>query len=138
MSQKEVPLKIIPRTLNCRSKGNWVKAQLTLSEAIMVADVDPDRPAVLHSLGFASAPVEVFVNEDERVEIEAAFAREDLCSLAGDWPQALTVAGLLADGDTFLGTSSVRTITPGRADVVDLSNYWLQEVCEKSSFCDGG
>ena len=92
---------------------------------------------VLHSLGFASNQLEVYVYDQEQVEIEAAFAREDVCSLAGDWPESLTVAGFLADGNIFLGTASVRTITPGRAELVDLSTYWLQETCKDSYFCDG-
>ena len=109
----QVPMKLTPRTLNCRSQGNWVKAHLTLPEGFTVADVDPDRPAVLHSFGFESAPLYVFVNKNKLVEIEAAFERQAVCSLAGDWPQELTVAGFLAEGNIFLGSSTVRIIHPG-------------------------
>ncbi|MHC4111304.1 MAG: GLUG motif-containing protein, partial [Planctomycetota bacterium] len=89
----QVPMKLTPRTLNCRSEGNWVKVHLALPQGFTVADVDPDMPAVLHSFGFESAPLDVFVNKDKQVEIEAAFERQAVCSLAGDWPQELTVAG---------------------------------------------
>jgi hypothetical protein len=108
----QVPMTLTPRVLNCRSEGNWIKAHLTLPEGSTVADVDSDRPAVLHSFGFQSAPLHVFVNKDNLVEIEAAFERQALCSLAGDWPDELTVAGFLNDGNIFLGTSKVRIITP--------------------------
>ncbi|MDH4241024.1 MAG: hypothetical protein OEW48_15805, partial [Phycisphaerae bacterium] len=69
----QVPMKLTPRKLNCRSYGNWVKAHLTLPQGFTVADVNSERPAVLHSFGFQSAPLYVFINKDKVVEIEAAF-----------------------------------------------------------------
>ncbi|MHC4791367.1 MAG: hypothetical protein ACYS8Y_08030, partial [Planctomycetota bacterium] len=130
-------VRIVPRTLNCRSQGNWIKAHLILPEGFTVADVDSNRPAVLHSFGFQSAPLYVFVNENERVQIEAAFEREAICSLAGDWPEALTVVGYLTDGNIFLGTSTVRMITPGAKDIEELALYWLNADCIHPDFCDG-
>jgi hypothetical protein len=109
----QVPMKLNPGTLNCRSYGNWIKAHLTLPEGFTVEDVDSDRPAVLHSFGFESVSLYVFANKNKLVQIEAAFERQALCSLAGDWPRELTVAGFLADGNIFLGTSKVRIIKPG-------------------------
>jgi hypothetical protein len=132
----QVPMKLTPRTLNCRGKGNWVKAHLTLPEGFTVADVDPNRPAVLHSFGFQSLPLYVFVNDNSLVEIEAAFEREAVCSLVGDWPQKLTVAGFLADGNIFLGTSMVRMITPGLKEIGELASCWLQGDCVHPTWCD--
>jgi hypothetical protein len=131
-----VPMKLTPRTLNCRSEGNWVKAHLTLPQGFTVEDVDPDRPAVLHSFGFESLPLYVFVNKDELVQIEAAFERQAVCSLAGNWPQMLTVAGFLADGNIFLGTSTVRIIHPGMKVIEELVWYWLNEDCVHPDFCN--
>ena len=132
----QVPMKLTPRTLNCRSYGNWVKAHLTLPQGFSVADVDTDRPAVLLSLGFESAPLYVFVNKDKLVEIEAAFEREAVCSLSGDWPQELTVAGFLADGNIVLGTSNVKIIHPGLKVIEDLAWYWLNADCVHPDFCN--
>jgi hypothetical protein len=132
----QVPMKLTPRTLNCRSQGNWVKAHLTLPQGFTVADVDSNRPAVLHSLGFQSAPLYAFVNKDKLVQIEAAFEREAVCSLAGDWPQELTVVGFLADGNIFLGTSTVRMITPGLKDIEELALFWLNTDCVHPDFCN--
>jgi len=115
----QVPMKLTPRTLNCRSYGNWVKAHITLPQGFTVEDVDSNKPAVLHSFGFQSAPLYVSVNDNELVEVEAAFEREQVCSLTGDWPQALTVAGFLTDGNIFLGTSTVRMITRIQPDFCD-------------------
>jgi hypothetical protein len=132
----QVPMKLTPRTLNCRSYGNWVKAHLTLPQGFTVADVDLERPAVLHSFGFESAPLYVFVNKDKLVEIEAAFERQAVCSLAGDWPGALTVAGFLTDGNIFLGTSKVRINHPGMKEIEQLALYWLNEDCVQPGWCD--
>ncbi len=133
----QVPMKLTPRTLNCRSKGNWVKAHLTLPQGFTVEDVDSNRPAVLHSFGFQSAPLYVSVNKKKLVEIKAAFEREAVCSLTGNWPEALTVAGFLTDGNIFLGTSTVRMITPGLKDIAELSLYWLNADCVHPDFCNG-
>jgi hypothetical protein len=133
----KIPMKLTPRTLNCRSEGNWVKAHLTLPEGFTVADVDADRPAVLRDFHFESAPLYVFVNKDKLVEIEAAFERQAICSLAGDWPQELTVAGFLTDGNIFLGTSSVKIIHPGMKVIEELASSWLQGDCVHPTWCDG-
>jgi hypothetical protein len=109
----QVPMKLNPGTLNCRSKGNWVKTYLTLPEGFTVSDVDAERSAVLLSFGFQSATLYVSINKSKLVQIEAAFERQALCSLTGDWPDELTVAGFLSDGNIFLGTSKVRIISPG-------------------------
>jgi hypothetical protein len=132
----QVPMKMTPRKLNCRSYGKWVKAHLILPEGFTVADVDSNRPAVLHSFGFESAPLYIFVNKDKLVEIEAAFEREALCSLSGDWPDELTVAGFLADGNIFLGTSAVRINHPGMKVIEELAMYWLNEDCVQPDWCD--
>jgi hypothetical protein len=131
-----VPMKLTPVSLNCRSEGNWVKAHLTLPQGFTVADVDLDRPAVLLSFGFESAPLYVFVNKEKLVEIEAAFEREQVCSLTGEWPDELIVAGFLADGNIFLGTSPVRIIHPGMKVIEDLANYWLNADCVHPTWCD--
>jgi hypothetical protein len=131
-----VPMKLTPVSLNCRSEGNWVKAHLTLPQGFTVEDVDPDRPAVLHSFGFQSLPPYVFVNKDKVVEIEATFERQAACSLAGDWPEEFKVAGFLADGNIFLGTSNIRIIHPGMKVIEDLAWYWLNPDCVHPDFCN--
>jgi hypothetical protein len=133
----EVPMKLTPRTLNCRSEGNWVKAHIILPEGFTVADVDSNRPAVLHSYGFQSTPLNVFINKNKVVEIEAPFERQAVCSLTDNWPQDVTVAGFLADGNIFLGTSTVRIIHPGMKVIGELASYWLNAGCVHPDFCDG-
>ncbi len=133
----EASMRLTPRALNCRSQGNWVQAHLTLPEGFTVADVDAGRGAVLRYFGFESAALNVFVNENELVEIEAAFRREDVCSLASDWPDSLTVYGFISDGSMFFGTSTVRLITPGLKDIHELAARWLEMDCSPSDWCGG-
>ncbi len=133
----EVAMKLTPRTLNCGSNGDWVKAHLILPAEFTVADFDADRPAVLRVFGFESALLDVFVNEDELVEIEAAFRREDICSLANDWPESLTVYGFFSDRNIFFGTSTVRIITPGLKDINELAASWLEMDCNHPDWCSG-
>ncbi len=133
----KVPMKLTPGALNCRSKGNWVKANLTLPQGFTVEDVDSNKPAVLHPFGFKSLPLYVSVNENGLVQIEAAFQRQAVCSLAGDWPQVLTVVGFLNDGNIFLGTSKVKIIHPGMKVINKLKWHWLNEDCDHPGFCDG-
>jgi hypothetical protein len=133
----QIPMKLTPGRLNCRSEGNWVKAHIILPEGFTVEDVDPVRPAVLHSFGFESTyPLYVFVNKDKLVEIEAAFEREAICSLTGNWPEELTVAGFLSDGGIFLGTSKIRIIHPGMNVIEELAWYWLNADCVHPDFCN--
>ncbi len=133
----EVSMKLTPQPLNCRSQGNWVKAHLTLPEGFTVADVDPNRPAVLRYFGFESAPLNVSVNENELVEIKAAFRDEDFCSLASDWPDSLAVYGFFSDGSIFFGTSTVRIITPSLKDISELAARWLEMDCSPPDWCSG-
>ena len=52
------------------------------------------------------------------------------------WSEALTVAGFLTDGSTFLGTSTVRIIHPGMKVLEDLASCWLQGDCVHPTWCD--
>jgi hypothetical protein len=131
-----VPVKLTPRKLNCLSEGNWVKARLTLPQGFTVSDVDSNKPAVLHSFGFQSVPLYVFANGNGLVQIEATFGRQTLCSLAGDWPDELTVVGFLTDGNIFLGTSTVRINHPGMKVIEELAWYWLNADCVHPDFCN--
>jgi hypothetical protein len=133
----EVTMRLTPRTLNCRSKGNWFKAHFTMPNGFTISDVDSNREAVVHSFGIESAPVEVFVNEAGLVEVEAVFERESVCSLASDWPEVLTVYGSLGNGNIFYGRSGVRMITPGLNEVAGLASYWLEVGCGSPEWCGG-
>jgi hypothetical protein len=51
----------------------------------------------------------VFINKDGLVEIEAAFSRADICgAVMGNDPVEVTVIGLLTTGQNFFGTDTIR------------------------------
>ena len=133
----EAEMKITPRTLNCRSQGKWVKAHLILPEGFTMEDVDRNRPMTIEPLGIDSDHLNIFINDDGLVEIEAAFNRQDFCDAGGDWPDELIVLGWFTSGESFYGSASIRVITPGLKELVELSTYWLEDGCKKPHWCDG-
>ncbi|KPK75693.1 MAG: hypothetical protein AMJ79_10275, partial [Phycisphaerae bacterium SM23_30] len=106
-------LKLAPQTLNCRSQGNWIKAHLTLPEGFNIADIDTNKPAALQPLNLTSEKLEVFIKQDNLVEVNASFDRQSFCS------------------------ASVRIITPGMKELADFAAYWLQSDCKKPLWCSG-
>jgi hypothetical protein len=132
----KIPMNLTPRTLNCRSQGNWTKAHFALPEEYSISDIDPDRPAVVHELGIESALLEVSVNKEKSVEITASFAREQICSLAGDWPEVFRVYGFFTDGSVFFGESVIRINPAGLKEVSELAMHWMGE-CESPKWCEG-
>ncbi|MFC1783466.1 right-handed parallel beta-helix repeat-containing protein, partial [Planctomycetota bacterium] len=133
----EAALKVTPRTLNCRSKGKWMKAHLVLPEGFTIADIDTNIPATLQPMNLTSANLEVFTNKEKLVEIVASFDREAFCSASGDLSDGVAVFGYLTEGTVFYGTASVRIITPGLGELAELSAYWLRSGCEKPDWCGG-
>jgi hypothetical protein len=131
-----VPMNLTPRTLNCRSQGNWVKAHFTLPEEYSISDIDLDRSAVVDSSGIESALLEVSVNKDGSIEITASFDKEQICSLAGDWPEIFRVYGFFTDGSVFFGESVIRINPAGLKEVTELALYWLEE-CDYPDWCEG-
>ena len=69
-----------------------LKAYLTLQEGFTVEDMDPNTPARMEPLVIESEHLNIFVNEDGLVEIEAAFSafdRQEFCNAIGEWPRPL-------------------------------------------------
>jgi hypothetical protein len=134
----EVWMKFTPQALNPGSGGKWVKAHFVLPAEFGIEDVDANTPAVIAPLGIESDHINVFINEDGLVEIEAAFSRSDFCSSAtSDDVTEVIVIGLLNDGRNFYGTDTIRIINNKLGYVADLASYWLQADCGPPDWCDG-
>ncbi|MHC4394765.1 MAG: right-handed parallel beta-helix repeat-containing protein [Planctomycetota bacterium] len=134
----EVRMKLTPQTLNPKSKGRWLKAHLVLPEGFAVEDVDANVPALLEPLGIESEYMNVFVNGDGFVEIEAAFSRTAFCgTLTSNEPVEVTVIGLLTTGQNFYGTDTIRITNNNLEYLAVLSSYWLRTDCDKPHWCDG-
>jgi hypothetical protein len=134
----EVALKFTPQALNPDSKGNWMKAHFVLLEGYDVNDVDANRPAVVEPGGIESDYINVFINDDGLVEIEAAFDRSAFCSIVtGGEPVEVTVAGWLTSGQQFYGTDTIKITTNHLKYLATLASHWLEAGCGKPDWCGG-
>ncbi len=105
----QVPMKLTPGTLNCRSKGGWVKAHFVLPADLTVEDVDSNILGRIDSLGIEADYMDVFVDEDGLVRVEMAFDRAVLCEgLTGAGSVEITVGGFLINGRYFYGTEAIK------------------------------
>jgi hypothetical protein len=139
--QIEVPMKFTPQALNQGSQGNWVKAHFVLPERFTVGDVDTNCPAKVTEPFEADTVAEymnVFVDEDGLVEVEAAFERAEFCSGGIDGNAVeVTAIGLLTSGQQFYGTDTVKITNNALEHLADLASYWLEESCGQPDWCAG-
>jgi hypothetical protein len=134
----EVAMNLTPQALNPKSKGNWMKAHFVLPEGCAVVDVDSNRPAVVQPGGFESGYMNVFVNEDGLLEIEAAFDRSVFCSIvAREEPLEVSVVGWLTNGQPFYGTDTIKITTNNLKYLATLASHWLDSDCSKPNWCSG-
>jgi len=107
----EAVLEMMPGVLNCRKQGEDVKARLTLPEGYLPEDVDVERPVVLEPAGIESVYVEVRLDKQGLVVVEAGFERPALCeglAASGDEFLEITAAGHLTSGQCFYGISTIK------------------------------
>jgi hypothetical protein len=134
----EVAMKFTPQALNPGSRGKWVKAHFVLPEEYTVEDVDVNRPAVVQPGGIESDYINVFINEDGLVEVEAAFGRSEFCAAGiGGSDIEVTVTGSFTSGQQFYGTDTIK-ITHDYFEYLEvLTAHWLEEECDKPDWCEG-
>jgi hypothetical protein len=137
----ECPMIFTPQTFNPCSKGNWVKAHFVLPEGFSVEDVDTYSPAKIiepFEPDIQSDHINVFVNDDGLVEIEAAFPRAGFCgvSIEGNSVE-VTVLGTLTSGRQFYGTDTIKIIDHHFECLAVFASYWLQTECGKPDWCGG-
>jgi parallel beta-helix repeat protein/predicted outer membrane repeat protein len=134
----EVAMKFTPQTLNPGSQGKWVKVHFVLPEGFGVEVVDANRPAVIWQVGVGSQWINVFVNEEELVEVEAAFGRAAFCAEVPA-ERTLDVMGILygTSGESFYGTDTVKITNHVFEYLSGLASYWLEESCGQPDWCGG-
>ncbi|MHC4483353.1 MAG: choice-of-anchor Q domain-containing protein, partial [Planctomycetota bacterium] len=137
----QVPMKFTPQAFNPGSKGKWVKAHFVLPEGFSVEDVDTYSPAKIiepFEPDIESDHINVFVNDDGLVEIEAAFPRAGFCGVGIDGNSVeVTALGTLTSGQQFYGTDTIRIIDHHFECLADFASYWLQTDCGKPDWCGG-
>ncbi len=108
----EAGMQFTPQKLNCKSKGNFVKAHITLPEGFAAEDVALDTPALAYPMNIESEYLEAFVNDYGEVELEIGFDRQSFCDGIGDEEYLdVTVVGSLITGQYFYGADTIRIMS---------------------------
>ncbi|MDH4240302.1 MAG: right-handed parallel beta-helix repeat-containing protein [Phycisphaerae bacterium] len=101
----QADIRIIPRTINLRSKGQWIAVFLRLPEEYDVSDVDPNSIFLENEI----RPDRFWLTEEGDVAI-AKFSREDVQAILDIGDVELTITGRLTDGAVFEGTDTIKVI----------------------------
>ncbi|MHC4184796.1 MAG: GLUG motif-containing protein [Planctomycetota bacterium] len=137
----EVGMNLTPPVMHPRSKAKWVKAHFFLPEEYAVEDVDVNAPCRItdpFEPDIESDYMNVFINDDGLVEIEAAFERRAFCQagISGETIE-VRVEGRFTTGQGFFGTDTIRVIDNTFRDLAVIATCWLKGGCVKPDWCDG-
>jgi hypothetical protein len=101
-------VRIIPRTINLISKGQWIAAFIRLPEEYNVADIDPNSIFLQGDI----EPERFWLTEDNQIAI-AKFNRENVQAILSIGEVELTITGRLTDGTIFEGADVITVIDKG-------------------------
>ena len=116
MGAYEVPIlaeaRILPRTINLKSKGNWITVLLWLPEEYSVADID-------HKSIFLEGQIQAgFVLVDEQQQVAMArFSRQDVQPILEVGDINLKITGQLTDGTIFEASDTIKVVDKNRANL---------------------
>ncbi|MFC1739804.1 hypothetical protein ACFL1G_12270 [Planctomycetota bacterium] len=139
-SPLEVPMNFTPTTQNHNRKGRWVKAHFVLPEVFDFEDVDVDCPVkIIEPLELECDHMNIFVNEEGLVEIEAAFDQNDFYTVGvSGGTVEIVVTGMFFQGPYFIGTDIVRIINIKNLEHLSLFlSHWLDLNCNEPDWCNG-
>jgi hypothetical protein len=133
-----VRMRFTPHALAPGGRGKWIKAHLVLPEGFLPEDVDANSPATLKFLALEAESqfMEVFLNEDNLVEVEITFDRSIFCG-AGSAEATVKVVGSFSGGGYFRGTDTIKIINRTFERLAGLAAYWLRTDCRAPDWCDG-
>ena len=103
-------VRIVPRTFNLASKGNWVTCYIWLPDEYDVADIDPNSIIFKDEI-----QAESFRVDEEQQVATARFKRSDVQAILEVGEVELTVTGQLLNGTVFEGTDTIKVINKGRS-----------------------
>ncbi|UCF44051.1 MAG: hypothetical protein JSV99_03795 [Planctomycetota bacterium] len=102
----EAEIKIVPGTLNLKSKGKWISCYISLPEGYDVGDIRP-------SSVFLEGGIEAESLQTSGQVATARFERSEVEGILEVGEIEVTVNGALADGTMFSGTDVIRVIDKG-------------------------
>ncbi|MHC4642169.1 MAG: choice-of-anchor Q domain-containing protein, partial [Planctomycetota bacterium] len=94
--------RILPRTINLASEGNWITSYIWLPEGYDVADIESNSIFLENEI----QPEQFSVDEQQQVAT-ARFTREDVLPILEVGDINLTITGQLRDGTVFKGADIV-------------------------------
>ena len=102
----EATVEISPRTLNLKSRGNWVTCRVWLEEGYSAEDIDPETIVLEDTI----EPDWKWVKDNE---LKLKFLRSQIQDIVepGDAVE-LVLSGELTDGTPFEGIGTIRVIGP--------------------------
>jgi parallel beta-helix repeat protein/predicted outer membrane repeat protein len=101
----QADIRIIPRTINLRSKGQWIAAFIRIPEDYNVTEIDPNSIFLENEI----QPDEFSVDEQQQVAT-AKFNRENVQAILGAGDIDLKITGRLTDGTVFEATDTIKVI----------------------------
>jgi len=105
----QAEMKLTPQSVNCASRGKYIKAHITLPEPIFAEDVDVNEPALAEPVDVESEYIKILGNGDSPVKVEIGFDRQEFCDCVAETGQMeVTVRGYLTTGQAFIATDTVK------------------------------
>ena len=108
--------RIIPRTINLASRGNWLTCYIRLPEDYDVADIEPNSIFLEQYI----KSEQLSVDEQKQVAI-ARFSREGLRGIINTGEVELTITGRLTDYTLFEALDVIRVIDESSGKLADYS-----------------
>jgi hypothetical protein len=97
--------RIVPRTINLASKGNWITCYIWLPDQYNVADIKPGTVFLECEIKLESLHV-----DEQQQFATAIFSREDVQPILEVGDIDLKITGRLTDGTVFEGTDTIKVI----------------------------
>jgi hypothetical protein len=114
---------INPKTLNRKSKGNWITSYIELPAGYSIYDVDTASIGLtvhqekqtngipVEEVLYTAGPMEIGDDDTNSVpDLMVKFDRQDLIQLLVTGDATLTIKGKLKDGTPFVGSNVIRVI----------------------------
>ncbi|MHC4882648.1 MAG: hypothetical protein ACYTCV_08625 [Planctomycetota bacterium] len=134
----EISVNCTPKSLNCKSNGNWITAHFTLPAEYSNADIDTSAVCTLEPMGLQSHQLHLSNNEQGQGVLSMTFDRIAFCDLQPPLGfLQLTPTGRLTNGQYFYANDEIRILNNRMEHLLNLANNWLEGNCEKPHWCNG-
>lgn len=107
----EADVKVMPRTLNLQSNGQWISCTIQLPDEYSIGDVDADTITLNEQISPAW-----YKTDEEANKLLIKLDRFDSIQLLKDseGSVSLTVSGELTDGTKFAGSDTIKVLNKGK------------------------